>query len=158
MVSQLFALFSRIWISTGDNSYDAHARDNLLTARFVEDLAKLNDQPLLLLFDGIDSASKFTQTWLLHMFLPSLSQFSHVRVVVAGCTMPEAHASYAAFSQRYQLIPVTEAEEYIAYCQQINIALAEQSIRDFARAAHFRPGFFVELVVPTFAFQQVPDE
>src|SRR6266849_3016968 len=149
-VQQLIALFSRITIAVKDSSSDIHQRDLHLTTQFVKDLSNLDDQPILLLFDTVNKADEYIQIWLMDTLLVQLSQLAHVRVVVAGRSVPEASNSYATSCQSYQLSPVTEVDAYIDYCQNANLTLSEQSIRDFARAFRYTPGIFVEYVLPNF--------
>ncbi len=157
-VQRLLALFSHINISLKDSSFDLQDRDRNLTRKFVEDLSKLDDKPLLLLFDHVDKATPQIQTWLMDTLLVQLSPLRHVRVIIAGRQLPEASSSYVACCQSYTLHPVTEVEAYIEYCRKINVILVDQSIKDFAKAHDYRPGAFVELVVPKFILQKVPHE
>ena len=129
-------------------------RDRYLTNRLVDDLSKLHDEVFLLIFDSVNSATESMQTWLMDLLLPQLASLSHVRTIVAGRSLPDAQGSYRTSCQSYRLLPVTEEEAYIAYCQMKGVTLVEQSIRDFARASGYRPGLFVDLVFPTFVSQR----
>jgi hypothetical protein len=141
------AIFSVFRISVNDNRNDIYYRNLELTSTFVSDIGKLADKPLLLLFDSVNNADESIQAWLMDTLLVHVSPFAHVRVFVAGRTLPEAHGSYAAICQTCQLRPVTEMEEYIQFCQKHDTKLVEQSIRDFAEACDYIPGAFTDLVV-----------
>ena len=130
---------------------DIRRRDLQLMTQLVNDLSQLDDKPLLLLFDSVNNADESIQTWFMDTFLVHLSLLSHVRVVVAGRTLPESHGSYTAFCRSYRLQPVAEEAEYISYCKRLNVELTEQSIRDFAYACDYNPGMFVDYVLPKFA-------
>lgn len=133
-----------------DISIHTQARDRDITMQFVQDLSKLNDKLLLLLFDSVSNASEYMQMWLVSTFLPHLSRTTHIRTVIAGRFLPDIHGSYALSCKSYQLRAVTETEDYIRYCQKLHARLAEQSVRDFAHACDYTPGMFVELVYPKF--------
>jgi hypothetical protein len=152
-VKGLLAKFSRIDISAKDNQEDTRSRDRQLTTKFVHDLTNIHSE-LLLLFDSVSDASAQMQSWLLDTFLIQVAPLSHVRVIMAGRTLPEAHGSYAYLCQSYHLRPVTDVEEYITYCKRLESTLSEQSIRDFAHACDYTPGMFAELVVPRFVQQR----
>jgi len=150
-LSGLQAILSVVRIqSSGEPSRGEKAAHHL-TARFVEDLRCQTGTLVLLLFDSVDSANEATKDWLMDTFLVQLSTLSHVRVVVAGRAVPEASGSYAAMCHSYQLLPIDDEEAYVTYCHEVDLQLAEQSIRDFARACDYRPGMFVDFVVPKFA-------
>jgi AAA ATPase domain len=117
-----------------------------LTRCFVDDLRRLDDRLLVLIFDQVDDAASETQTWLMDTLLGQIQGLAHVRVVVGGRIIPEALGSYARLCWSYELPPVREESAYIAYCKEIGANLGEQSIRDFARAFHYAPGAFAEIV------------
>jgi hypothetical protein len=150
-IANVFALFASLSVSAKDSSDDTHNRDRHLTNEFVKDVRAFTDKVMVLFFDSVDSATENIQDWLMDTFVVQVSQLAHVRIVVAGRSLPEAHGSYAANCRSYQLLPVTSAEEYISYCRLINARLEEQSIRDIARLLDYTPGMFVDLVVPKFA-------
>jgi hypothetical protein len=145
-VKGLLAKFARISISAKDSIDDAFDRDRYLAEHFLNDLAKLDDKPLLLFFDSVDCSTKAIQTWLLDTFIPQVSTLPHVRVVIAGCDLPEASGSYTASCKSYRLKPVKKVKEYVTYCQMINATLPEDIIRILVSAARYTPGFFVELM------------
>lgn len=148
-IPELLTKFSRFNIFDKSDSNINDEWDRYLTTQFVNDLATLNDKPLLLLFNNLDSTSKPIQTWLMDL-LEALSSLAHVRVVMAGRTLPEAKSNYASICRDYQLMPVKEIISYIRYCKVNHVALPKRSIIDLARAAHYVPGNFVSLVIPTF--------
>lgn len=154
----LLAFWSRIKISLKDSSSDLHQRDLHLTTQFVKDLSKLDDKRVLLLFDNVDNAHQSTQTWLMDTLLVQLSSLPHIRIVIAGRSLPEASSTYTACCQNYRLLPVKEVEAYIEYCHSVNLMLSDQSIRDFAHAFGYAPGIFVDYVIPSFAPQFVPQK
>jgi hypothetical protein len=45
---------------------------------------------------------------------------------------------------------VTETEAYITYCRLLKVMLVEQSVRDIAQLFDYRPGLFVDYVLPKF--------
>ncbi|SRR6266566_6785304 len=152
---RVLAIFSYLNVSNKDTIDEARHRDRYLTAQFVNDLGKLDDKLILLLFDSIDNANDSMQTWLMDMLMVQLTQSTHIRIVMAGRSLPEPHGSYAALCQSCKLLPVTEEEAYITFCQSLNITLAEQSIRDFAYACDYKPGIFVDFVSPKFSHQRL---
>lgn len=138
--------FSRLNIAAKNNIDDAHQRDLYLTTQFVNDLNDLQDRPMLLVFDSVNNADVSIQEWLMEMLLTLLSPLNHVRVVVAGRSLPEAYGSYTSLCQSYQLLPITNVADYIAYCKDINALLPEEAIGILASASLYTPGFFIELV------------
>ena len=152
-VESTLSRFSSLAVSQG-TPYEVHYQDNYLTTTFVNDLRKLADRPLLLLFDSVNDATEGTQKWLMNTLLVQLSLLDHVRIVVAGRSLPEAHGSYTAHCQSYQLQPVTAIEEYLAYCQNFNTTLSERDIRTLAQAFDYLPGSFVG-ILPKFMSQGI---
>jgi hypothetical protein len=125
---------------------DIQKRDDRLTTQLMLDLSKLQDKPLVLFFDSVNNASEQVQAWLTTIFLPRASLFSHIRTVVAGRTLPAAPGSYVDLHQLHQLQPVKEEAEYIAYCQSIQVNLADQVIRSIASDCNYTPGMFVDFL------------
>lgn len=121
-------------------------RDDRLTTQLMLDLSKLQDKPLVLFFDSVNNASEQAQEWLTTTFLPRVSLFPHIRTIVAGRTLPTAPSSYVDLHQLHQLQPVEEEAEYIAYCQSIQVNLADQVIRSIARDCGYTPGMFVDFL------------
>jgi len=151
-VSGLKAVFSLVQIRSAGEAGEIEKAACHLTSRFVGDLRCQIGTPVLLLFDAVDSAAETTKRWLMDTLLVQLSTLSHVRVVVAGRSVPEASGSYAAMCRSYQLLPVDDEEAYVAFCREIGVVgLGEQSIRDMARVFDYKPGMFVDYVVPKFA-------
>ena len=147
------AFFSSFRIALKENTDNIYYRDLDLASQFIKDAAKMNDRLLLLLFDSANSTSEHMQAWLMDTFLVKLLSFPHVRIVIAGRSLPDVNGSYAALCRSYQLRAVTDIKEYMLYCQRVNASLVEQSIQDFARACDYTPGTFVELVYPRFLVQ-----
>jgi hypothetical protein len=148
-IDHLNAVFSSVTISVKEPTlHEIRQRDRDLTTQFVRDMSRLTD--VLLLFDSVDRATEYIQNWLMYSLLIQLSSLAHVRVVVAGRSLPEAHGSYLALCRSYRLVPVTDVVEYIAYCRSLQATLSEQSIRDFAKAFDYTPGVFVDFVLPHF--------
>lgn len=114
----------------------------LLTTKFVTDLRQIASKKCLFLFDSVNDADSSTQTWLMNNLLDKLAPLKHVRVIVAGRSLPEAYGSYAVNCYSYELKAVQDVQEYVKYCQQINADLVEQSIKDFASAFDYNPGMF----------------
>ena len=94
--------------------------------------------------------------WLKDVLLVAISRLDHIRIVVAGRSLFEAHGSYRALSRCYPfLCPVTDIEAYITYCQRIKAQIVEQSIDDLAFACDYAPGTFVDMVLPRFVPQRI---
>ncbi len=157
-IQQLYAIFSHVHISAKNSANDLRQGENSLLTAFIKDLNTLDDKPLLLFFDSVDRADESIQIWLMDTLLVHLSSLPHVRVVVAGRSLRKPSGSYAASCRSYQLLPVQDIEAYISYCKKVNIVLAEQSIRDFALAFSYKPGIFVDYVLPTFMGEAVVRE
>lgn len=154
-VTGLQAIFARVQIRSTDEADESEKVIRHLTSQFVADLRNLTGSPLLLLFDAVDGADERIRNWLMDTLLVQSSTLTHVRIVVAGRSVPEAYGSYTATCRSYELQPVDEEQAYIVYCREIGANLEEQSIRDFARAFDYKPGLFVDYVTPTFARREV---
>jgi len=141
-VSGLQALFSKVSVRSAEEADETGKMNRHLTTQFVADLRRLDDRPLLLLFDQFDNAGGNVQSWLMNMLLAQLAPLAHVRVVVAGRTIPEASGSYATLCCSYQLLPVQEEQAYIDYCHRIKSPLNEDQIRALALALDHKPGEF----------------
>ena len=150
-VSGLQAFLSVIKIRSAVEAGESERIVSHLTSRFVGDLRCQAGGLVVFLFDSVDGADEATKDWLMDTLLVQLSTLSHVRVVVAGRSVPEACGSYVAMCCSYQLLPVDDEEAYVTYCQEVGAELAEQSIRDMARLFDYKPGMFVDYVVPKFA-------
>jgi len=127
-----------------------------LTWQFVQEAGKWNGT-LLLLFDSVDGAPKSMQAWLMDLLLVQLASLAHVRVVLAGRSLPEPHASSVICCGTYQLHPITDEQAYIDYCQCLNARLVEQSVRDIAYVCDYIPGVFADLVQSKFLPQEETD-
>jgi TIR domain len=150
----------KTWMSSSisfEKSEDALYKNHYLTSCFVKDLAALDDHSLLLLFDSMSSATRKVQTWLMDVLLVQISSLPHVRVILAGRSLPKAHSNSIVFSHTYHLLPITDEEAYIEYCKNLHMKLGEQSIRDFAYACDYTPGTFADLVLPKFMPQEIAD-
>ena len=91
----------------------------------------------------------------MEIFLVELMRLDHVRIVLAGCNLPEPYGSYERYCQSWRLTPVENVEKYVEYCRQKNILLEENLIRNFAYVTDYIPGRFVSLVEPKYAGQRV---
>lgn len=154
-VHKVVAVLSRLSFSGRDTVEEARRHESLLSSKFVTDLARLNPKPVVLLFDAVNDASEEARNWLLNIFLVQLSRLPHVRVVLSGRTIPEPAGSYATCCDSFELLPVTEEEAYVEFCQARQFDLSDQSIRDFARAVRYAPGLFVDWVEPVFGVKGV---
>ena len=132
---------------------DTHTMDDRLTTQLLLDFSKLNDKPLILFFDTVDIATEQIQLWLTKTFLAKLSLLPHVRVFVASRTLLEAPSDYIDLVQTHQLKAVQDEEEYITYCQGLNIALLEQEVRTLARDFNYTPGLFANYLLSTVGMQ-----
>jgi hypothetical protein len=92
--------------------------------------------------------------WLVDTLLVELAGFAHLRAVVAGRCVPDAHDSYVSVTRSLELRPVEDEREYIGFCHAVGVELAEQSIRDLARALDYCPGHFVDRVISKFVRQE----
>ncbi len=153
-LQHITSIFLHLIIHNWENTQATRARNYHLTAQFVKDLSQQSNAPLLLLFDSVESATEGKQCWLMHSLLPQLTPLEHIRVVVAGRSLPAIHGSYAARCQIYRLGPVIDDSAYIIYCQKLSATLGEQSIRDIARLCDYTPGLFADLVVPRFILRR----
>ena len=145
-VSGLRAIFSTVNIRTQSSDEEGHTLNLHLTSQFVTDAGAVVSQPLLLLFDALDSAEESVQLWLMNILLVQLASLPQVRVVVAGRTVPDPSGSYAPQCVSHKLTPVTDEAEYINYCREIGAQLPEETIPHFAQATQYQPGFFAELI------------
>src|SRR5262249_17827025 len=84
------------------NGLAAHL-SRILTLQFLKGLNQLTDCPLLLLFDSLEKASEEMQRWLMKTLLVSLSRLKHIRVVLAGRSLPEPDGSYHTLCLSHQL-------------------------------------------------------
>ena len=152
-VTGLQAILALVQIRAIDETDESESVIRHLTSQFVADLRNLADSPLLLLFDAVEGADERTRNWLMDILLMQLSTLAHVKIVVAGRSVPEAYGSYTATCHSYELLPVDEEQAYVIYCREIGIGaeLEEQSIRDMARVFDYKPGLFVDFVMPKYA-------
>lgn len=148
------ALLSRMDVRSPDRDDETQRIIRSLLSELVTDLGK-SKKPTLLLFDAVEQANEPLQRWLTDTFLVRLSLLSHVRVVVAGRSVPEPCASYRDRCQTCKLQPVRDEDAYISYCRSRGWSLVEQSIRDIAKMLDYKPGMFVDYVLPKFGPQDV---
>jgi hypothetical protein len=143
-VEGIKALFSEITIDAkaANSTEDNWHISKLLTTDFVTDLRQITSTKCLFLFDSVNNADSNTQTWLMNNLLDKLAPLNHIRVIVAGRSLPEVYGGYAANCSSYELTKVQDEQEYIKYCQKIGANLVEQSIHDFALAFDYNPGMF----------------
>jgi hypothetical protein len=145
-VKGLTTTFSRVGIFAKDGVDEARDKARSLTNAFARDVSKCNDKALLLLFDSVERASEEIRNWLTEMLLVPLSRLGHVRMVLAGRSLPQPHGSYRVLCQDYQLLPVKDMQAYIEFCQNSNLTLPEQSIPILAQAFDYIPGLFAEVL------------
>lgn len=150
-VTGLQAILANIQIRATDEADESEQAIRHLTSQFVADLRNLTGSPLLLLFDAVEGADERTRNWLMDTLLVQISALAHAKIVVAGRSVPEPYGSYTATCRSYELPLVDEEQAYILYCREIGAALEEQSIRDMARVFDYKPGLFVDFVMPKFA-------
>ncbi|HEX9924993.1 MAG TPA: hypothetical protein VGD99_20220 [Anaerolineae bacterium] len=148
-VSRTAVILSRMIMRGGEEREDSKQMIRHLTAEFVVDLKKLKDVSLVMVFDQLDNAVEATCYWLMDTLLVQLAALPHVRIVIAGQTVPEASGSYAAACQSYELLSVEEEAAYVNYCRHIGANLTEDNIRVLAQALDYNPGQFAE-VMPKF--------
>jgi len=153
-ITRLLTDFS--YLDTSPTAYsDIQKRDDRLTTQFMLDLSGLQDKPVVFFFDSFDQATAQMQIWLTTSFLMKVSLLPYVRVVVAGRTLPEVPGGYVDLHQVHQLYPVREEAEYLAYCQNTQVKLAEQEIVAAARDCNYTPGMFVNYLFTKLVQQKV---
>lgn len=145
-IENVQAFFSHITIRVKDRMDVTDDRDVLLTSAFVRDLSTHDDIPFLLLFDDLEQASETQQSWLMDVLLPQLSMLNHVRVVIAGRSIPQVPASYMAWSTLYRLLPINNVQDYIDFSRKQNVPLTDETIRTIAILADHNPGNFVQFI------------
>lgn len=150
-VKGLKAWLSSVNVRAGASERDPQRIDRQLTTKFVADLQNLAATPILLLFDQLDNSPVNIQNWLMDELLVSLALLENMRVIVAGQTMPDAAGSYAAVCCSYELTAVVDENAYIDYCRHHELTIPDQSIKDFARVFDYKPGLFVDWVLPKFS-------
>jgi hypothetical protein len=129
--------------------------ERLLTPKFVTDLQSLSPQPRLLMFDALEERDPRTLRWLIDELLVSLMLLEHIRVVMAGQSVPQPAGSYAARCHSCELVEVKDEAAYIQYCGQQHLKIGDQSIKDIARLLDYQPGMFADMVVKKFRQQGV---
>jgi TIR domain len=129
--------------SSAKASTTIQRQNNRLTTDLVIDLDRLHDKPIVFFFDSFDLANKQIQNWLITSFLAKVSALPHVRVVIAGRSLPEKLGDYVGIHQIHQLAPVREDTEYFTYCQNMQVNLDEIEIASAARSCKYTPGIFI---------------
>lgn len=146
-VTGLQALFSKITVRAGPEGKERDPTlQTHLTDKFMQDLRALPPHPVVFFFDALDTAPVEIQTWFFNTFLNLLTTLPHLCLVVAGRTLPQPGSGYARYCQHALLGVVSDVKEYITYCQLMQATLPEQSIRDFAHATNYKPGYFADLI------------
>lgn len=150
-VSGLQAFFAHVDIRSESES-DENRMACYLVPSLIAGLGCLDDTQLLLLFDTLDTSGEKITSWLMNTLLVHLSALAHVRIVVAGRSVPEACGSYATICRSYSLLPVVEEDAYVVFCRELGIGtdLEDQTIRAMARLFDYKPGLFVDFVIPKF--------
>lgn len=149
-VKGLQALFSSLSIRAAEPEADARRVERQLTTKFVADLAQLAPQARLLMFDAVEQSALSIQNWLMDELLVSVMPLDHVRVVVAGRIIPAAAGSYTTRSHSYELTPVRDEAAYITYCRHLQLNIEEPLIKGFAHLLDYKPGLFVDMVLPKY--------
>lgn len=153
-MEHMFLLFSFFNTSARSSLDEDRHKGHYLTTQFLKDISKLDDKLLVFFFDSVDTSDNGLRVWLMDTLLVQLAQLVHVRVVVAGRSLPDPNGAYTALCRSYQLQPVIAEEEYITYCRGLNIAdsaLSEQTIQAIACVLNYSPGLFAELVPSKYA-------
>ena len=143
-VSGLSALLARVNISARGEEDEARRFIPKLTSAFATDVHRHVEKRVVFMFDTVEQVSEFTQGWLMDMLLVHLARLEHVRVIVAGRSLPDANGSYAARCANFVLHPVREEQAYIDFCHVHAPSLEDSVIRALARAFDYRPGAFAE--------------
>lgn len=149
-LQRVISFLSTMRINSPDSTNEQKIMIRDLTDGFANDLQNLNQQPIVLLFDAVEQADDYTQAWIIDNLLMQLAQIDHVRIVLAGQSIPEPAGNYAMKCFSYELLPIQDEEAYIHYCKQVGAVLEEQSIRDIAQVLDYNPGLFVDRVIPKY--------
>jgi hypothetical protein len=88
------------------------------TRSFLDDLQKIPNElkPLVLAFDGYDSAMSLVDRWFDRALMPGLCQIDHVRLIVCGREVPENTVKWRApVGRRLELVlmGVTDEREWM---------------------------------------------
>jgi hypothetical protein len=142
----LRAILSIVSARSRSREDDTNRMIPYLTRCFVDDLQRIDDRQLVLIFDQVDNAAPETRAWLMDIFLGQVQGLAHIRVAVGGRTLPNVLGNYARFCANYELTPVQEDQAYIDYCRDLGASLVEQSICDIAKVSGYVPGGFAEIV------------
>lgn len=136
------------WLNFQNRGDEKQSKRQLLrlTSAFVDDLRALDHSQILLVFDQVDNADANKQQWLMDSLLSQLAFLLHVRVIVAGRSMPDAAGAYAAICHSYELPEVKESEPYLDFCRTLQVDLGEEHVPILVQAAYYRPGAFVNLL------------
>lgn len=103
-------------------SEPAQARQ-LLNA-WQEDMATIQ-QPFVLLLDNIDKAEPEFQQWLNSYVVPTIINYSSLRVVFAGETVPAPTPRWQRLAQKHRIAGVTEARHWLEFADQKGYRLPE---------------------------------
>lgn len=157
-VKGLQALFSSLSIRAAEPEGEARRVERQLTSKFGADLAGLAPQALLLMFDAVEQSAPSIQNWLMDELLVSVMPLAHVRVVVAGRTIPAAAGSYTTRCRSYELTAVQDEAAYVSYCRQLQLNIEEPLIKGFAHLLDYKPGLFVDMVLPKYGPKRAAHE
>jgi hypothetical protein len=142
-VSHNVFIRSALDISSGHVN-DPAVWDRYLTQQFGDDLATMGDRLTLLLCDDVGMAQATMQAWLMDVLVARLALMPHVRIVLAGATVPDANSAYNAMCREYRLPPVEDIKEYATYCRQVDAPLTDEQIQVLVAVFDHKPGLFAE--------------
>jgi len=149
-VSGVQAWFSRVSMKVEPGADDPKKLGRDLVPPFVAGLRQKKGALIWLLFDAVNDATGMMQEWLTDTLVGQAAALAHVRIVVAGRSVPEPCGSYATWCHSYKLQPVQEEADYITYCRHIGARLEEHEIRLLAYTLDYQPGYFAEVVQTKF--------
>ncbi|MDJ0900584.1 MAG: hypothetical protein QNJ55_17415 [Xenococcus sp. MO_188.B8] len=146
-LSKIVAVNAQITVNARSESINDKEAAGLWIHRFTRNLRKVTNKRILLIFDSVNKASEETQTWL-KTFLSMVARLSSpdIRIVIVGQQLPILPSTIDLLYTELKLKQVLDEKEYITYCRDCNLNLVEQSIKDFAHACEYKPGFFAELM------------
>jgi len=147
-LERLTLIASTIQVGVEDTVNDIDQWMPRLTHQFVKDIEQLSKQQFVFFIDSVDGASDKTKEWLTDTLLVPLVRLPHVRVVVAGRSLPSPHGSYMALYHKQHMHPIKDLEAYASYCEKIDLRLEEQAINQqaiqvLALLSNYCPGSFV---------------
>jgi hypothetical protein len=162
VMDNIYMVDSQLTASIIDDSIALNYQRQILdqTTFLMRDISRLSKQVLVFFIDNanVKAVSKETLEWLVNTFLKQLSKESHVRIVMAGSSLPEVHLGYLSLCESCDLSEVRELEAYMTYCENAPIKFGEEAIEAIAIISDHRPGFFVNNIRKVTSFKQASQQ